>query len=108
MDWRGLFRHLLDDVRRGESVGDIASRFHHTLAALVVAEAARLARQHDVIKVALSGGCFNNALLLDAVCAGLEARGLEALHHRIMPPGDGGVSLGQAAVAAATLINSRR
>lgn len=108
MDWRGLFRHLLDDVRRGESVGDIAARFHHTLAALVVAEAARLARQHDVIKVALSGGCFNNALLLDAVCAGLEARGLEALHHRIMPPGDGGVSLGQAAVAAATLINSRR
>ncbi len=105
-DWAGLMRHILDDVQRGAATSDIAARFHSTLAAMVVAEAARLAGQHGVSQVALSGGCFNNALLLDAVCDGLEAQGLEALYHRVMPPGDGGVSLGQAAVAAAVFRDS--
>ena len=107
LDWSRLFQRLLQDSARGVAVNDLAARFHHTLAAMVADAAARLAGTHGVSTVALSGGCFNNALLLDGVMERLEARGLEPLHHRIMPPGDGGVSLGQAAVAAASLTGFR-
>jgi hydrogenase maturation protein HypF len=56
--------------------------------------------------VALSGGCFQNAVLFELVVAGLEAQDLRVLTHRIVPANDGGLALGQAAVAAARLIGA--
>jgi hydrogenase maturation protein HypF len=63
----------------------------------------RLCRDNDLATVALSGGCFQNATLFRLVHAGLAAEGLEVLSHGEVPANDGGLSLGQAAVALAQM-----
>ncbi|MFQ5350855.1 MAG: Sua5/YciO/YrdC/YwlC family protein, partial [Thermoanaerobaculia bacterium] len=99
IDWRPLVSAALDDIRRGTATGIIAARFHNALAAAVV----ELARRVGEPRVALSGGCFQNRLLTAAALRGLEAAGFEVLLHRQVPANDGGISLGQVAVAAARL-----
>ncbi|MDI7277013.1 MAG: carbamoyltransferase HypF, partial [Anaerolineae bacterium] len=76
------------------------ARFHGGLAAAIVAAVQRIARESGLRAVALSGGCFQNRLLLAQTAAGLEAAGHEVLLHRQVPANDGGVALGQAAIAA--------
>jgi hydrogenase maturation protein HypF len=66
--------------------------------------AGRLARDRGIDTVALSGGCFQNAILADQVERGLAALSLTVLSHAAVPANDGGLALGQAAVAAARLI----
>ena len=97
LDWRPLVAALLADRARGEPDARIAARFHQTLAdaALSVAKAAGLER------VALSGGCFQNRLLSERLAGSLRAAGFTVLLHRAVPPNDGGIALGQIAVAAA-------
>jgi hydrogenase maturation protein HypF len=97
---RPMIRSLCKDRRAGVSVGLIASRFHETIAALLAEAAGRAARVVGVSKVALSGGCFANRRLLTRVVELLEAQGMTTLWHRQVPSGDGGLSLGQAYVAA--------
>ena len=88
------------DLRGGVDVGRIAARFHHGLADATVRAVVAAAREHGVTTAALSGGVFVNLVLLDRVRAGLEAAGLRVLVHERVPCTDGGISLGQAAVAA--------
>jgi hydrogenase maturation protein HypF len=72
------------------------------LATATVAFAARAASAHGLDTVALTGGVFQNALLSEQIASGLSALGLEVLTHGAIPPNDGGISVGQAAVAAFT------
>ncbi|WP_328307628.1 carbamoyltransferase HypF [Actinomycetospora sp. NBC_00405] len=88
------------DVRTGVDRGRIAARFHHGLADATVRAAVAAAAEHGVTTAALSGGVFVNLVLLERVRAGLEAAGLSVLVHERVPCTDGGLSLGQAAVAA--------
>ncbi|HUK64680.1 MAG TPA: hydrogenase maturation protein HypF, partial [Dongiaceae bacterium] len=74
-----------------------AARFHNGLAMAIAA----VARGVGERRVALSGGCFQNRRLTESTAERLRAAGHEVLLHRRVPPNDGGVSLGQAAVAAA-------
>jgi len=84
---------VIDDVRAGVSAGVIGARFHHAVAALIVELAAiEPAGQHPI---ALSGGVFQNSLLLSMTLNGLRANGFEAITHRMVPPNDGGIALGQ-------------
>ncbi|MFB9837978.1 Kae1-like domain-containing protein, partial [Actinoallomurus acaciae] len=83
----------------------VAARFHNTVARLVVAGAVRLRETTGLTTVALSGGVFQNVLLLDRTVTGLEAEGFAVLVHRRVPPNDGGISLGQAAVATARALS---
>jgi hydrogenase maturation protein HypF len=99
IDWRPLIEAVLEEIARGTAKPVVAARFHNTLAEAIVRVARRIGR--DV--VALSGGCFQNRLLTERVCEGLRRAGHRVLLHRQVPPGDGGVSLGQIAVAAARL-----
>ncbi len=92
---------IVRDVRDGVPVPRIAARAHATIAALAVAGAVRVAHATGIGTVALSGGVFQNALLFEAVHRGLEAHGLRVLIHRQVPCNDGGISLGQVAVARA-------
>jgi len=77
----------------------LALHFHLAVAAMVVRVADLVARQEGLDTVALSGGTFQNALLVPLVAAGLERRGLRCLLPRQVPANDGGIALGQAAVA---------
>ena len=84
----------------GTAPADIAAGFHEGLGRATAAAAAELAGRHGLSTVALSGGVFQNARLTAVVVGALAATGLEVLTHRRVPCNDGGISLGQAAVAA--------
>ncbi len=100
IDPRPLVRQIVADLDSDEPVGRIAGRFHRALARAVV-ESCRLVRQRTGLStVALSGGCFQNRLLTELVWDQLDRSGFEVLLHARVPPNDGGISLGQAAVAA--------
>jgi hydrogenase maturation protein HypF len=100
VDAGDLIRAVAGDVRRGVPAGVISARFHHGLAAVTAATCLRISRQTGLSTVALSGGVFQNALFLESTVARLERAGLTALIHHRVPPNDGGISLGQVAVAA--------
>jgi hydrogenase maturation protein HypF len=95
---RGLWESLLEDVRADVGVAKISARFHYGLAAAVTDLAVALAPGDTVV---LSGGCFQNKTLLEACTRMIEAKGLRALSQADIATNDGGLSLGQAAVAAA-------
>jgi hydrogenase maturation protein HypF len=100
LDLRPMVRDATYELIGGESAAVVAARFHNTLAA-ASAQLIRLAAvQHGRRDVILTGGCFQNARLAELVLADLAA-GFNVFVHRDVPPGDGGVSLGQALVAGA-------
>ncbi|MFV2173928.1 carbamoyltransferase HypF [Actinomadura sp. LOL_016] len=96
-----LVRAAVDDVLAGRGAGAVAARFHNGLAWATVRAARLLRDRTDLTTVALSGGVFQNVLLLERTVAGLEDSGFRVLTHSRVPPNDGGVALGQAVVAAA-------
>ncbi|SCL29787.1 hydrogenase maturation protein HypF [Micromonospora pallida] len=98
---RGLVRCVVEDLLADVDPGRIAARFHHGLADAVVRAAEAVRESTGLTSVALSGGVFQNVLLLERVVCGLETKGFRALVHSRVPPNDGGVCLGQAVVAAA-------
>ena len=99
LDLRPAIRELAHALRRGIDRGLLAARFHATLAAAIEAGCAAAGAR----TVVLTGGCFQNRRLLDATAERLEAAGREVLVHRRVPPNDGGLALGQAAIASARL-----
>ena len=95
-----LFDSLLHDIRANVSVSKISARFHNALVS-VFAELAQLVRERTALnRVCLSGGTFNNLYLTNRLSSRLEQAGLEVFTQREVPCGDGGLSLGQAMVAA--------
>lgn len=98
-----MWQALLADLAAGQSRAVIATRFHKGLAQSLVEIASRLAKQHQLTTVVLSGGVFQNRFLLEAVYAGLQDQ-LTVLRHRQVPANDGGLTLGQAVIAAAQLL----
>lgn len=97
LDSHALFRAVYEDRARGTDVPLIALRFHHSLAEGLAELAAHEAGRLGIRHVGLSGGCMQNVTLTLALAEALEQRGLIPLPHRNLPPGDGGISLGQAA-----------
>ena len=97
LDWQPMVEEILSDLRRGVSSGMMAARFHNALVRAIVATAQEIGEE----RVALTGGCFQNRLLVERTAQRLRAAGFEVLLHRQVPPNDGGISLGQIAVAAA-------
>ena len=89
------------DATAGEPVGAIAMRFHRAVEALIVEIADRERANTGLATVGLTGGVFQNIRLVAAARRALEARGFEVMTHRVVPPNDGGLALGQAMVAAA-------
>jgi hydrogenase maturation protein HypF len=96
-----LIRAVAEDVRRGVAAATVAGRFHSGVADAIARTCAILRSRTGLGVVALSGGVFQNLLLLDRTVSRLEAGGFRVLVHGRVPPNDGGISLGQAAVAAA-------
>jgi hydrogenase maturation protein HypF len=87
----------------GTPLALVAARFHNGLAAALVEACRRVRDATGLAEVALSGGTFQNLLLLERVMRGLESEGFGVYRHRRVPANDGGISLGQAMVAGAVL-----
>src|SRR6266850_864586 len=98
-----VVRGVVDDLLRQTPTAVIAARFHATLADVIVSVCGRIRERTGVGAVALSGGVFQNAWLLAAALDALETAGFEVYSHRDVPANDGGLALGQAAVAARRL-----
>jgi len=96
-----LLRGVVDDLAAGIAPEVIAARFHHGVAALIEAGCLLTRERSGLATVALSGGVFQNQLLLRGAVRRLEARGFRVLLHSGIPCNDGGISLGQAVVAGA-------
>ncbi|WP_188987498.1 carbamoyltransferase HypF [Saccharopolyspora thermophila] len=96
-----LIREVVNDVLAGAAPSAVAARFHNAVGRAIVEACVRVRDSTGVRTAALSGGVFQNALLLDRTTAALRARGFQVLVHSRVPPNDGGISLGQAAVAGA-------
>ena len=102
---KAMFRELLDLHLAGEDTGALAWLFHAKLAAAIVAGCEQARRGTGLSTAALSGGVFQNTLLLHLVTESLKARGFTVLRHRLIPPNDGGICLGQAAAAMYAINN---
>jgi hydrogenase maturation protein HypF len=98
-----VVRGVVDDLLREVPAARIAARFHATLADVLAQVCERIRERTGIAAVALSGGVFQNVWLLKAAIERLDARGFEVYSHRQVPTNDGGLSLGQAAVAARRL-----
>jgi hydrogenase maturation protein HypF len=100
LDPSPLIATVLTEVERGTDRSVIAAGFHEGLGRATAALGARLARRHGLDTVALSGGVFQNVRFSDIVEDALATEGLTVLVHESVPPNDGGISVGQAAIAA--------
>ncbi|HYA68260.1 MAG TPA: carbamoyltransferase HypF, partial [Acidimicrobiales bacterium] len=100
LDPAPMLAAVIDDVAHSVAPATIAAGFHRGLGAATADVVARLALVHDLDTVALSGGVFQNARLSDLVAGALRSEGLAVLVHEAIPPNDGGISVGQAAIGA--------
>ena len=96
-----LVASVVEDIRAGERAEIVSARFHNGLARVLADVSTSTRAEHGISTVALSGGTFQNLLLLTRTRALLEANGFEVLIHRQVPPNDGGISLGQTVIANA-------
>ena len=102
-----IVAHLVQEKLAGEDSGKLAYEFHRALAEQILAACEAAEQETGIRKVALSGGVFQNRLLLELVDDGLAERGFEVLKHSLIPPNDGGIALGQAAYGMA-YVNRRK
>ena len=104
VDMRPAVKAAIGDLMAGRPASTISARFHNTVAAVTIELAEAALASRGAMPVVLSGGCFQNARLAESVIKGLP----QVLMNRDVPPGDGGIALGQAFVAEATLHSERR
>ena len=103
LDVAPMFRGIVSDIQQGVPASEIADRFHHSIAELLATVCFGTREQTGLNIIALSGGVFQNRLLLEQLVKRLEGMSFQVCVNRRVPPNDGGISLGQIAVAAAQL-----
>ena len=108
LNTEGLIRTILNQRLNGEEVGRLAYFFHEELARQITAICVRIREKRGCNKAALSGGVFQNRLLLKLTDHMLRDRGFEVLKHQLIPPNDGGIALGQAVYAMTYLEGKSR
>jgi hydrogenase maturation protein HypF len=94
-----MLHAIVNDLKSGTSVPQISGRFHYTLVDIVDTISQQLRASTGIGTVALSGGVFQNVTLLQQAVSRLSQSGFTVLTHRLVPPNDGGLALGQAMVA---------
>ncbi len=100
MDVFPMWNELLDDIKKGVPVGGMAQKFHLTLVNLFVMALCRLRDETGLNRVVLSGGVFHNQIILLELIHNLQSHDFMVYQHQQVPPGDGGISLGQAIIAS--------
>ncbi|MEW5806413.1 MAG: carbamoyltransferase HypF [Acidobacteriota bacterium] len=99
----GMFREIVADIWKGKATGEISAKFHNTVVSILAEACSMLRLEIGFDKVALSGGVFQNKYLFENLVKELKQRGFEVLTHSLVPANDGGISLGQAVIAASIL-----
>jgi hydrogenase maturation protein HypF len=99
IDWGPMMKALLRDISARSRTGLIAAKFHKALVEIMLAVAHRAGEE----RVVLTGGCFQNRTLCERAVTRLRAEGFRCYWHQRIPPNDGGIALGQAAMALALL-----
>jgi hydrogenase maturation protein HypF len=99
LDFAQMFKEILTDMEAGVETAAIAYRFHRTVATAAVEICQRITDATGIDRIILSGGVFQNRLLSEMIYTALTAKGLNVFTHRLVPPNDGGIALGQAAIA---------
>ena len=107
LDLRPLVRAVTEERIRGKDPAAIAAAFHRTIIGAIAAMAGAVREQTMLGKAVLSGGCFQNRVLMEGTVRELEKAGFEVYTHRMLPANDGCIALGQAVVAAARLAARR-
>lgn len=109
IDSKSMWQALLSDLRLGTAPPVMATRFHQGLAKVIIAMVEQLSSGHDngLSTVALSGGVFQNRILLELVKSDLTKKSYRVLTHKQVPTNDGGISLGQAVISAAGQIEKK-
>lgn len=102
-----VMRQTVEDVLDGVSPRIVSAKFHLGVAHLIASLAHKIRDERRLNRIALSGGVFQNMFLLKKTCQTLKSDGFEVFTHARVPPNDGGISLGQAAVANARLASGR-
>jgi len=97
---RELVSAVVNDIRNGIKPGAVSARFHRTMAEIILQTCRLISRQSGLKTVALSGGVFQNRLLLNLAIDALQKEGFQVLSHRLVPCNDGGIALGQAVIAS--------
>ncbi|MCC5628250.1 carbamoyltransferase HypF [Nostoc sphaeroides CHAB 2801] len=105
IDSRPMWQALLSDLQQQIPQPVIAAKFHKGLANAIVEMVKHICEENLINQVALTGGVFQNCILLQQVSKQLETLGIKVLTHSLVPANDGGLSLGQAVIAAAQLIH---
>lgn len=99
LDMRPMFEELMRDLSLGKPVSHISACFHNTISVAIVELCRRIRQQEKLTRVCLSGGVFQNMYLLKRTVEDLDKNGFQVFLHALVPPNDGGISLGQAAIA---------
>jgi len=107
IDIRPMIAGIVNDLAKGTPRRLIGGKFHQTLIELFTNLALDLRRETGLDRIALSGGVFQNALLLSGFTKSLERNGFTVYTHRVVPSNDAGISLGQAVAAAAKIKKKR-
>jgi hydrogenase maturation protein HypF len=100
VDFRPAITWIAREAAEGASRASISAKFHNTLAGAIVETCRRIRGETRLARVCLSGGTFQNMRLLGLAVAGLRGAGFDVFLHAKVPPNDGGIALGQAAIAA--------
>lgn len=103
LDWRQTIRDIISDLNCSTAIDIIAARFHNTIVKTSVDICCRLRDERNINTVALSGGCWQNFILLTRAQQQLHEAGFNVLVNSAVPINDGGIAYGQAAVAAAKI-----
>ena len=99
LDFTPMFLKLLHEIDLGVETSVIAHRFHRTVASAAADVCLQISSTTGLDRIILSGGVFQNRLLSEMIYTALTNRGLHVFTHRLVPPNDGGIALGQAAIA---------
>jgi hydrogenase maturation protein HypF len=97
-----IIKGVVSDVQNGVHPSVIGGKFHRTVICLFTELCKIIRKDTDIERVALSGGVFQNSILLSGMVKALEENGFKVYTHKLVPANDGGISLGQAVIAAGT------
>jgi hydrogenase maturation protein HypF len=95
-----MFAEIIDDIKQNISPGIISAKFHNTISEIIIAGVHKLYSETGLKNVVLSGGTFQNKYLLERTENNLKESGFQVFCNCVIPCNDGGISLGQLAIAA--------